>query len=697
MARRLSEQKPSIRGPLTAALAGLALGGPLIPTPAGAQDIAAAARPLRGSARAIQAAQTSIPPVIDGAIEDAAWRAATVTDAFWISLENRPPSEATEVLVMADATHLYFAFRVYDRKPDKIVALQTRRDMGLALDDRVTVELDPFRTFNADATSKFSINARGTQFDEIGSGRARQLSWKGDWKAATAKTDYGWSAEIAIPFAILNFEPKTEVFAINFYRYHNRTRELSQWADTTPQNLPEEIGRVTGLALPVAAKRRTWTFLPYVFAGANVRDSDGDVQSEKGDAGLEIRYEPQPNITGLASLNPDLSQIEKAVTDINFSYNEKSVDDYRPFFREGAAYYGNNESYYFYSNRIPDFDFGLRAFGRVGKSQFGTFVTSSPDGRFDYFAQADYQIDKTHRVAADVVVSDRDEFTNALYAIRGSGRETAGLTYAFEAALSETDGVAGDGSFVQGEVGWEEDYWSASLTYDDYTKAFFPANGIVDNDLLDTRGGTAAAGYYRDFGNGRFYNMQANAYWQRRYTRDGDLQKDYVGLTGSLELRREVRFSLGYTFGKYRPTGDAPGLWEEELNKDSYLTAGLDFNTRNDRLTYGASIADGELAGGDYRYVSAYVTSRPTSTTYLKVSAEQLSLFGTFNQVVITGGWDITPAHNISARVIRAYYGDSLRASWTWRIRNNIDLFVVCEANEFQKTMASMKLVMTLP
>jgi hypothetical protein len=54
---------------------------------------------------------------------------------------------------------------------------------------------------------------------------------------------------------------------------------------------------------------------------------------------------------------------------------------------------------------------------------------------------------------------------------------------------------------------------------------------------------------------------------------------------------------------------------------------------------------------------------RPTSTTYLEISAEQLSLFGAFNQVVITGGWDITPAHNISARIIRAYYGDSMRAA----------------------------------
>ena len=69
----------------------------------------------------------------------------------------------------------------------RFVKLQNAIDVGLGLDDQVTVELDPFRSFNAAATSKFSVNARGTQSDEIGGGRARQLSWKGDWKASTAR------------------------------------------------------------------------------------------------------------------------------------------------------------------------------------------------------------------------------------------------------------------------------------------------------------------------------------------------------------------------------------------------------------------------------------------------------------------------------------------------------------------------------
>ena len=74
----------------------------------------------------------------------------------------------------------------------------------------------------------------------------------------------------------------------------------------------------------------------------NVPDEDGEV-NDRADAGFDARYEPRPNLTGLISVNPDFSQIENAVTDIDFSYNEKRLGDYRPFFQEGSRYFGGNE------------------------------------------------------------------------------------------------------------------------------------------------------------------------------------------------------------------------------------------------------------------------------------------------------------------------------------------------------------------
>lgn len=653
-------------------------------------------RPPVGSQRSLTVPQIKIAPAIDGKLEDSAWAAAAVADRFWISLQQRPPTEQSEVLVMADAENLYFGFRVYDRRPDAIEALQTRRDVGLGLDDRVTVLLDPFLSFSEESTSSFSVSARGTQHDEIGSGRARQLEWKGDWRAASARTAYGWSAEIAIPFAILNFDAGSDRFAANFLRYHNRTRELSQWADTTPRNLSEEVGRLTELRLPVSGKKRPWTFLPYVFAGRNVTDARGEVQRSQGNGGIDIRYEPRANLTGVASLKPDFSQIEEAITDINFSYNEKPASDFRPFFQEGSTYFGGNKSYYFYSPRIPNFDYGAKAFGRFGATQFGSFVSRTPDGRSDLMAHLGHQIDGTHNLSGIVVGSDRGEFQNTLYALRGKGRHASGFNYGFDAAATQTRGADGDGIFQKGELGWKENHWSVGLTLDRYSQDFLPANGIVDRDLLDTRGGLASAGYYRDFAAGPIFNVQGTLYWQQRYTGEDDLQKRYYGASGSVELRRELRFTLNYTAGQYRPVDDTPGTWKPLLNDDHYWSGGVDFNTRSSRLTYGIAVADGFLGGGDYRYVSAYAKSRPTARTYLDVAAERLTSFGTFDQRVITAGWDITPRQNISARYIDAYYGNLLRVAWSWRMRQNADLFAVYDSLRGTPHSFSVKIVFTL-
>jgi hypothetical protein len=654
-------------------------------------------RPPRGSSRSIEVPTVETAPVVDGQLDDASWRTAASSGRFWIALEQRWPSDQTQVLVMADEENLYFGFRVYDAVPARIEALQTRRDVGLGLDDRVTVELDPFMDFTGSSGSTFSVSASGTQDGEIGSGRGQQLAWKGEWRAAAALTDYGWSAEIAIPFSILNYEREEHAFGVNFFRYQNRTRELSQWADTTPQDLPEELGRLVGLRLPATAKAEPWTLLPYVYVGKDVPNRNGEVRDRLANAGIDVRYEPRPNLTGVLSLNPDFSQTEQAVTDINFSYNEKRRSDYRTFFQEGSAYFGGNEEYYFYSNRIPDFDYGAKAFGRFGGSQFGGFVTRSPDDRLDLMAQLDHQFDETHRLGAVLVGTDNQDFGNLLYAVNGSGREASGFNYALDAALTRTDDVFGDGHFAKGEIGWQEDYWSASVTADTYTEGFFPANGLVDRDLLDTSGGVAALGYYRDFGDGPLRNLQGSLYWEQRYTGEDELQKRYGGVSGSVEFRKEVRVSLGYTGGDYRPAAGPPGEWEDFLFEDHYWTADLEFNTQSSRLNYGVSYADGFLGGGDYAYVAGYLTARPSSTTYVSLASERLRSFGTYDQTVLNVGWDITPEHQLSGRYIDAYYGDSVRVAYAWRLRKNADLFVVYDWFEGTDYKLSAKVVMAFP
>jgi hypothetical protein len=639
---------------------------------------------------------------IDGFVDEEAWAKAESAQMFRITEQQRWPTEQTEVLVAADRKNLYFAFKVYDSQPAAIEALQTRRDGSLGFDDQVAVQIDPFLNYRE--ISSFSVNAIGTQADSFGGGRARQSAWKGDWKAAVVRTVYGWSAEIAIPFEILNFQPGTDTIGINFMRYHHRTGEWSRWADLTVRNLPELMGRLTGLDPESSGKAQPWTFLPYVLLGRNIPDNEGVVRERLGAAGVDIRYQPRPNLTGVVSLRPDFSQIERAVSSVDFSYNEKFVSDLRPFFQEGAAYFGDMASGkkapatspYFYSNRIPNFDFGAKAFGSADGYQYGALATQAPGGRTDMVANLRREFGPTHSLSAMLVGTDRSDLRNDLLVLRGSGRQPSGLTYGFDAAGTRTDPLPGNGTFARGTLGWGQDAWTFGCAIDRYSRDFFPANGLLARDLLDTSGRSAYLNYYRDLPAGVLREVTGDLSWTQRETADGRLQRRNTYAGGSVELReQQIRLGAGYSAGPYRPLkGSSPGVWKDSTNDDRYLNLNIDFNTRSSWLNYGLALASGQAGGGDYRYQTAYVTAKPTRTTAVGLSTELLESFGSYRQSVLTASWDVMPQHTIAGRYINAYYGDSYRLAYVWRLSKNMDFFAVYDREPERKTQLSAKLLM---
>lgn len=651
-------------------------------------------RPPPGHTRALSVPQTSTPPVIDGILDDAGWEGAAVASQFWISEQQRWPTEQTEVWVTADLDNLYFGFKVYDSKPEQIEALQTRRDAGLGLDDQVTVRLDPFLSYRE--VSGYSVNAAGTQSDEIAGGRARQLAWKGDWRAAAVRTLYGWSAEMAIPFAILNFEAGATTFGVNFQRYHHRTSELSRWADLTVRLIPEERGVLKDLTPPRTPSRRPWTFLPYVLLGHNVPNKRGEVKDTFATAGADIRYQPSPNLTGVIALNPDFSQVETAITDVDFTYNEKLRADNRPFFQEGSAYFGGVPEY-FYSNRVPAFDFGGKFFTRTRGYQVGALATRAPDDRTDAVFRLQREVGATHSFGGMIVATDRADLRNALYVLQAQGREPSGFRYAVDGAVTETDRAPGDGTFVQGNVGWDRDFWSVGVTATRYSLHYFPADAFLAADLPDTAGGTAYATYSHDFGPGPIRLIAADLSWTHRDTGDGRLQRNKGYIGGAIEFQQEIKLSAALNAGPYRPVGAEPGSWFDTLNHDRYWSGAVDFNTRSSRFSYGAYHASGFVGGGDYEYTSLYAWARPTRTTFVTASAERLDSFGHTDQVVLSAGWDITPRHSIYGRYVWSEDGRYARLAYSYHVATNIDLFAVYDEIPGREPQISGKVVMTFP
>jgi hypothetical protein len=650
--------------------------------------------PLPGHTRAVMVPYIAIAPVIDGNLDDASWNDAATAKDFWISEEKRLPAEQTEVLIMSDGENLYFGFRCYDSEPESIQATKTRRDAGLGHDDRVSVELDSLRNYRA--ISSYSVTANGTQDDAIAGGRARKIEWKGDWKGAAVRTGYGWSAEIAIPYKILNYQAESLSFGVNFVRYHNRTDEWSRWADVTPQNKIEEIGQLVGLLLPAKAKQQPWTVMPYVLGGTNIPDIKGEPKDQLVSAGATIRYEPRANLTGVFSIYPDFTQLETQVTDIDFSYTEKFRADPRPFFQEGSFYLGSDTSY-FYSNRIPDFYGGGKLFAQPGQMQTGGFVTGAPDKRWDGAFRFVKEMDALHSAGFMLVGTTREELDNQLLVAQLEGRERYGLFYSADAAFSNTEKQAfNKGGAYKGNLGWQKDYWTIATSFDHFDKEYFPANGLLKNDRFGTKSIDVSTGYYRESPGGPFRTVSGNMILAGRNTLDGRTQNHSLWMDGGFELRQQVRLLLSYFRGKYRPVSGERGEFSDTVNDDHYWAANLDFNTRSSYFGYGLYYADGFQGGDDYNYVTGYVWVNPTDNTFINISSERLQNFGDTRQTTVKTGWDITPENGLVARYIDAEEGDYRRLAYRRTVRSGMDVFAVYNREPFTEGQFSVKVVWVL-
>jgi len=661
--------------------------------------------PPLGHSRSLPVLMTPRGAAIDGRLDDSIWEIATVSSDFWLPAEQEPPTDKTEVLVVSDGQYLYFGFRCYESQPELIHTIKERRDAGLDYDDRVSVELDPFLDHRA--VSSYSVSASGIQDDAIAGGRARKIGWKGDWQGAAVRTGYGWSAEMAIPFRILNYEPGASEIGVNFIRYQNRTNEWSYWANVTPRYLKEEMGQLTGLYLPEVARSRPWTFMPYALVGANIPNIRGETRDKLFSAGAEIRYEPRPNITGVLSLYPDFSQLEDQVTNIDFSYTEKYRADPRPFFQEGAAYFGSDRTY-FYSNRLPDHYAGAKAFAQWGEGgesssssggyKMGGLVTRAPDDHWDGVLRLVREFDERHAVGMMLVATSREALDNQLLVAQLSGRESKGLYYDVDLAYSDTQKQDIDhGGAYLGNAGWREDYWSVDVSADYFDKEYFPANGLLANDRYGTGSLGVSTSYYRDFIDGTFRTVSGSIGLDMRETHDGRTQNKNIFINGGVELQRQVGIDLEYFRGDYRPRNGGPGEFSDTVNHDRYWATNLNFNTRSSVLGYGLYYADGFLGGDDYQYITGYLWGKPTRNTVLNLSSERLENFGTTRQTIAGGGWDITRQDGLVARVI--WSDDDYRQqrlAYRRTVRAGMDIFAVYEDETDADAQYSVKAVWTI-
>jgi hypothetical protein len=356
---------------------------------------------------------------VDGFLKESAWeKAEELTDFIQFEPQRgKLASLKTVAKILYDENFLYVGFLCFDPQPEKIIARLTKRDSDLEEDDSVGVGLD---TFNDKRNCYFFFtNLLGTQFDGRISenGLHTDSTWDGIWKSAGQKTDFGWSAEIAIDLSCLKYKPgKNKTWGLNLGRFLPRILEKSYW--TGPLESPNKVsqfGRLQGLDLEIAKKKSQ--IIPHLIS----KIEEGK-KSEIG-GGLDARYAFTQAISGNLTLNPDFATVEADQEQINLTRFELNLAEKRNFFLEGSEIYQQRITL-FYSRRIADVYGGAKVYGKSGRFEFSGLSAQTKKKEALGVDSANFTV---FRLKGDVMKSSTIGFLAANKLMDGKNRGTAGF------------------------------------------------------------------------------------------------------------------------------------------------------------------------------------------------------------------------------------------------------------------------------
>jgi hypothetical protein len=324
---------------------------------------------------------------IDGVLDDAIWRAALAVPLTFETYprENQTPEVETIAYLVENGDQLLIAFDARDPEPSSIRAYLRDRDSAFN-DDFVGVVLD---TFNDQRRAfEFFVNPLGVQMDLINDqvNGNESTSWDAIWDSAGQLNERGFIAEIAIPFSQLRF-PRTDgdqTWGIDVLRFRPRGQRARISNNPQDRNVSCylcQFGKFTGFAnaepgkalevVPTLTATRTDSAQP---APAPAGDLEpGDFETE---AGLGVRWGITPDLTLDVTFNPDFSQVEADVAQLEENTTfALSYPETRPFFLEGQDFF-SSPLQAVYTRTVADPDAGAKFTGRTGKNTIGVFATN---------------------------------------------------------------------------------------------------------------------------------------------------------------------------------------------------------------------------------------------------------------------------------------------------------------------------------
>ena len=327
----------------------------------------------------VAAHKTISKVVVDGLLEENAWRTAARADSFI----NKWPTDSgqaklqTEVRILYDESFIYFGIRA--ETTDKDLVIQSlKRDINPYYSDGVSIVLDPSNKNTSGYT--FGVNAAGAQMDGIVQVNSDSFDWDAKWYSATRQGKGYWTAELAIPFKSFRFPKDQTQWGINFIRNDMTNNCFSTWNQVPIQFFGANLNCLGKIQLSdgVPGVRSNNAFIPYF--STTVNEDENKKFSSTVNAGIDAKIALSSSLNLDATINPDFSQVDVDRQIINLERFNVLLPERRTFFLENSDLFSNMglaDAAPFVSRKI-----GLTDDGRVVPIIAGLRLTGNVDPSF---------------------------------------------------------------------------------------------------------------------------------------------------------------------------------------------------------------------------------------------------------------------------------------------------------------------------
>ena len=465
----------------------------------------------------VRAVRLTAPLRVDGRLDEAIYGALPPIGDFIQQepLEGPPATEKTEVWLLFDDEALYVSFRLWESRPDNLVANEMRRDSNnIFQNDHVAFLIDPF--YDRRNGIEFAINPLGGRWDgQISNESAFSADWNPIWDVKVGRFDGGWTVETAIPFKSLRYRPgRAQIWGFNARRT-NRTKNETSFLTRIPRAMGQTglfraslAATMVGLEVPQGS--RNIEVKPY--AVSSVQTDQTTVprvrNDPSADIGVDVRYGLTQNLSADFTYNTDFAQVEADEQQVNLTRFSLFFPEKREFFLENQGVFGfggqganasGDTPVMFYSRRIG-FDQGLaipieaggRMTGRAGRYSMGMLNITSNDDRQVGLGRTNFSVarlrrDILRRSSIGVLATSRSQVpgapgSNQMYGADGTFAFFNNLTLNTYWARTQTPGVSTEDTSYRAVMDYAGDRYGVAVEHLAVGDNFLPEIGFVRRD-----------------------------------------------------------------------------------------------------------------------------------------------------------------------------------------------------------------------